>query len=114
MKKLLIIFSLLLILVNIFIANAEEDKLQRFNNLSIYQHTETHNTKISLFTLITKGTWFAQNVFDTFLDTDYNYTNYYTISTLGKYLNKKMSVRVQIEDGNTFETNYYAGVGIDF
>ena len=108
--------SISLSLALLFIFNGfAEDNLQRFNNISVYQHSENQNYKISLFTSLKKGTWFFQNIYDNFVTSDYNRVyDYYAITTAGKYINKKVSVRVQIEQGRNFHTNYYFGIGIDF
>lgn len=112
MKKFWIIFLLIFLLIP-HSANSE-DKLERFNNISIYQHSENGSYKISLFTSLKKGTWFVQNIFDKFYTSNYRAKNYYTITTLGKYVTKDTAIRIQVEKGKNFHTNYYIGIGIDF
>lgn len=123
MRKFWIIFLGVFLLIPMFV-NAEDKikwsdvfkdtKLERFNNISIYQHSENSSYKVSIFTSLKKGTWFAQNIFDKFYTTDYEEKDYYTITTFGKYVTKSISVRVQLEKGRNFHTNYYIGMGIDF
>lgn len=113
MIKRIISVILMIILLNCYYCFADEE-LKRFNNLSIYQHNETHYYKISLFTSLKKDKWFLDNIFDNFFTPNYHKNNYYALTTFGKYINENVSVRIQVEKGRNFHTNYYAGMGIDF
>lgn len=116
MKRIL----LFLIVIGILTAGqvfAQENKLERYNNLSIYQtqNNEISLYKFSLYTSLTRGTWFLQNVFDNFYaDDEFRQTGYYTLTTIGKYITKKISIRCQFEKSKNNPTQYYIGVGIDF
>lgn len=60
MKKLIIILTTLFLLLSYNHGNAESKDFKRFNNLSIYQHSENNIYKLSLFTSLEKDTWFCR------------------------------------------------------
>jgi hypothetical protein len=117
MKKSLI--GILLFVFCLISVSYAEQKLERFNNISIYQNPQFQSYKVELFTSLRKGTWFLNNVFDVYANSNYHYLGFYTITTAGKYITKNLSVRIQFERLNNsgysrYQNNYYVGLGLDF